>query len=274
MLKPPIALLLLILPILLIIGQNRSPSLSIAFLGTKSIALPLGVWIGLAIAAGVVTAQAIGLMLQLVSPPRPKKISKSPKSRSQKAPRPIESDAQEPWDEDMPDAPPYEASVRRQPLVEEVDNSQYRQPADGYPETRQWRSDREEWDNEDEWPTPPNTADSPSNREVNAPTFEIQQEPTESYRTGSVYGYSYRKDAEQATEKNAGKAVDATPPIPLDALEEVEAIPEPDLSSQEVDLSGDRSPRFDRKPPQNRSDRDSRDDDWDSRKNVDDEDWD
>ncbi len=274
MLKPPIALLLLVLLILLIIGQNLSPSLSIAFLGTKSIALPLGVWIGLAIAAGVVTAQAISLMLQLVRPPRSKKPPKSPKSRSQKPPRPIESDAQEPWDEDMSDAPPYEASVRRQPLVEEVDNSQYRQPADRYPETRQWRSDQEEWDNEDEWPTHPNTTDSPSSRDVNAPAFEVQQEPTESYRTGSVYGYSYRKDAEQAADKNAGKEAEATPQTPLDRLEEVEAIPEPDISSQEVDLSDDRSPRFDRKPPQNRSNRDSRDDDWDRRKNVDDEDWD
>jgi uncharacterized integral membrane protein len=258
MLKPPIALFLLALLLLVIIGQNLSPVLSIAFLGTKSISLPLGVWVALAIAAGVITSQVIGLMLTLVSPPRLKKI---PKSRSRTAPPPIEPDSQEPWDEDMPASPPYEASVRRQPLAEETDNSQYRQADDPNSQTRQWRSDEEEWDNEQEWPTDSNANESRRNYDVNAPTFEMRQEPTESYRTGSVYGYSYRKEAE------------TQPQDPLDRLEEVEAIPEPDLPSEDTNVYEDQVKRGDRKPSQNRSTQNSRDDDWDSRRNLDDEDW-
>jgi hypothetical protein len=269
MLKPPIALLLLALLLLVIVGQNLSPSLSIAFLGTKSIALPLGVWVALAIAAGVLTSQVIALMLQLVSPPRPKKPPKSPKSRSRTAPPPIEPDSQEPWDEKMPDAPPSETSVRRPPPVEEVDNSQYRQPPDRYPETRQWRSDEEEWDNEQEWPTDSNATDSRRYDDVNVPTFEVQQEPTKSYRSGSVYGYSYRRDAEKGVKQEA----EAAPQDPLDRLEEVEAIPEPDTEDTDVYEPDDLAKRGDRKPSQNRSPQNSRNDDWDSRRNLDDEDW-
>lgn len=51
---------------LLIALQNGSPSLSLVFLGMETVALPLGTWIVIAIAAGALTVLWMGSLLHLV----------------------------------------------------------------------------------------------------------------------------------------------------------------------------------------------------------------
>jgi uncharacterized integral membrane protein len=268
--KSPIGLLLIAAILLAIVGQNLSPSLALTFLGMQTIALPLGVWVALSVAAGIITSGGISILLRLVSPPRP---AKSRQTRSRPEPTPIKPEHQEPWDEGLDVRPDYEPAKRREPLVETVEYPEDRSPMEEGRVKQQWKSDSEEWDDE-EWQTgEPRRSDfSPRPAyEANAPSFEVKQAPTEVYRQGSVYGYSYRTD-----ETNE-------PDIP-----EVEAIPEPEPTEPPIDMLEQGRYEFDRDESNARSSSDREDlpprlenppptksteDDWRNKRNLDDEDW-
>lgn len=153
----PILLVLLLLGGLILFAlQNLSP-IVLAFLGTKSLALPLGVWILLAIAAGFLTSLVIGAILQLSN----YLSEQSLRSRIR------EMEAEKTrfnW-------PGRETS----PAAENAS----RQRNDYFPER------------EEEQVQP--TGSTPGDRDSAENTiYERQQEPKTTYRSGSGYSYSYR----------------------------------------------------------------------------------
>lgn len=66
-----VLLLLVVCGLVLFAVQNPAPTLSIAFLGLRTVALPLGVWLAAAIALGALTTLALTLPLSLRPSPRP-----------------------------------------------------------------------------------------------------------------------------------------------------------------------------------------------------------
>lgn len=65
-----VLLLLVVCGLVLFAVQNSTPTLSIAFLGLRTAALPLGVWLAAAIALGALTTLALTLPLSLRPRPR------------------------------------------------------------------------------------------------------------------------------------------------------------------------------------------------------------
>ncbi len=64
-----LAIVLLVLgTVLLLVVQNTAPALPLVFLGARTLALPLGVWLGLAIALGALTTVGLILVLPFTRP--------------------------------------------------------------------------------------------------------------------------------------------------------------------------------------------------------------
>ncbi len=57
--------------LVILLLQNGSPLLALVFLGSRSIALPLGVWVVAAALAGATTTVVINLLLRLIGEPAP-----------------------------------------------------------------------------------------------------------------------------------------------------------------------------------------------------------
>lgn len=163
-----IILLLVILGgLTLLLVQNWSPVLPLVFLGVATPALPLAVWILISLAAGASTSWAIAFLLQLTN------YFSQPKSSNQRQ-------AQTP-----PKTAPYTASSAppRTPPPQESDRV-----VDDWEESADEDWNFEENVDEQQSPPPENVQDSRS--------YEVSSEPKSSYRTGSVYSYSYREPSD------------------------------------------------------------------------------
>ena len=281
--KFPIALSIVVLCLLVTIGQNWSPSVSIVFLGTTSIALPLGIWVGLAIAAGAMTALAIARLLQLASSLQPNFSRPSIRASS---PPPAPERAQRTWDdrtvaESMGD--------RSQPPIDVVTDEPNEPIAGDDMRTGKFQEEEplEEWDNEEEWvgqdvASVKSEDIYPQEDSVNPTSFEVTQEPIPTYQEGSIYSYSYR-DRKMETGRTddifaaADDAQQETPkPItpeenPLES-EIVEPFPEAFPESFEDNArsdDGDRPPQSQQASPPSPSP----DDDWTSSSKGNKEEW-
>lgn len=164
-----IILLLVILGgLTLLLVQNWSPALPLVFLGVATPPLPLAVWILISLAAGASTSLAIASLLQLTN------YVGQPKSSNQRQAQTPPKTAAYTASGTTPKTPPPPPQSDRT-----VDD--WQESAD------------EDWDfeeNVDEQKSPPqeNVQDSRS--------YEVSSEPKSSYRTGSVYSYSYREPSD------------------------------------------------------------------------------
>jgi uncharacterized integral membrane protein len=271
--KFPIALFLVVIIFIPLIGQNLSPSLSLVFLGIKSIALPLGVWVALAGVAGAITAGTISLLQSRSNSTRP---SKSRQRRSV-SPPPQEPELGNPVTPKTVDPLPRQsfgntdeieveyASVRNSPMRDKANTSQ--------------PSGEEIWDEDEEWESeePTNGAVETDDDNQNRRVVEVQKEPISSNRQGSIYSYSYRspedvrmaspelEDDEEDEETLDLRDIPPPPPIdPFPTLEVIDPIVEP-----ETPRGFTQEKRSSPQPqPQNQNE-----DDWGEGSHNNDEDW-
>lgn len=163
--------------------SNLSPMLSVVFLGMQSPVLPLSAWMGIAIAAGVLTS----LCLQFLSYLQ----------------RGISTQRFEPPDED---APSPTRSFRRETYENPPSQTQTTYtpppppPSSETPKTSvasDWEERiGEDWDFDGNPPSTSTRQDFDRSRGTspsNSTNYETKQEPKTGSQTGSVYSYSYRE---------------------------------------------------------------------------------
>ncbi|MBE9039981.1 hypothetical protein IQ235_04140 [Oscillatoriales cyanobacterium LEGE 11467] len=277
--KFPIALSIVVLCLLIAIGQNLSPSVSIVFLGTTSIALPLGIWVGLAISAGILTAIAISTLFRGVGSSR----SKVPRaSIGASTPSPAPDRAQRTWD-DRTVAEPM--GDRSDTPLEATTDPAYEPLVPGETRTGQLHEDgqAEAWDNEEEWvgtDVAQRKTDEiyPQDDGVKPPGFEMKQEPIPTYQEGSMYSYSYRDDKTET-----GKADDIYAAADDEGNDVPRATPEPPeeepLEPERVDPFPDPFETFEADRPQPSSERSGKSlasedgDDWMNSSKANRDDW-
>ncbi|AFY82834.1 LapA family protein [Oscillatoria acuminata] len=212
--------------------QNTSPSLSLVFLGIRSIALPLSVWILAAIALGVVTAWAIAILFGLyhywdTRDPRPRRpqrpLEPVPPPRGNRTEPPLSRNNATVIQDDVPNRFPRTGEAgSRIP----VPNSQ--------------ELEEENWIDEDEdFMDEPNPQPFPES--VEGYNYEVVREPVAESWVGSSYSYSYDQNRESGGDKgnspyDADYQIVTPPPAeekppeekPLEAVSS-EAIVEPTL---------------------------------------------
>ena len=321
----------------LVLVQNQTP-MAVIFLGISSPMLPLGLWVIAAVAVGSMTMFLLALLVSIGgsgrSQPRsrPSKEGPNDPAPGSKPPRrrfgkqqetPIE-DTTEVWDDDeawddrdrrvsqfVPDLKPP-----REPWELLEDDSAGN--ATGRPSAmpvspdaiaKDFPVEPDEFDEPDELDEPGDQLDPDDRGEpLNLPPnseYELQQQPVEVYRQGSVYSFSYeKKRSESKVPLNLGETTESRQPSgdqrvpldlpnrpesrqpdPLDALEEITPIIEPDdrpatsanptrppRSPRPVDsrpASQDKTPN---RTPTRPTTPESWDQDW-SQPNHDDSDW-
>lgn len=190
-----IVLLLLVVGGLAIVTlSNLSPSLPLVFLGIQTPALPLAVWVGGAIAAGVATSFCLQLLnyLQRGSEPRRVRVAayESPPSRAS-------------WREAFPtpEPPEPEPQTRYTPPPPSSTTPPGRAVSD-------WeQKNSQDWDFDTE--STRTVANAPGfdpnyardTNEAEQTNYEVKQESKSASQTGSVYSYSYRDANESGTGK-------------------------------------------------------------------------
>jgi len=182
--------------------SNLSPALPLVFLGTKTVALPLAAWMGIAIAAGAITS----FLLQLLSY-RPQGYStqtvEEPDEvgyrRNSFRRQPPETPEPEPQAQYTPPPPPSERSTSNVSSDWEERSSEnwdfQEEPAAPRAKAAQniddWQRDRTER-------TAANDDRVEESRSEDIPysdhtSYEVPQEPKTRVQSGSTYSYSYRE---------------------------------------------------------------------------------
>jgi hypothetical protein len=185
--------------IVIFIQQNLSPVLPLTFLGMKTVAFPLSLWILFALAAGVLTAQLVVMLLQFSLPAS---------QRSSVRDRPREGRANYSGeDRKTPDSPSvqarskgdeYSSSTQEKTPTYTDSFSRGSKAAADFGTVRDWQDDSRNWVDDDE--VEQNWVDDDSQNSVDEPKvtplktdYEVPKSPTSEYRSGTIYSYSYRK---------------------------------------------------------------------------------
>lgn len=209
-----IVLLLIALGGLTVFALQNSVSLKLVFLGIKTQALPLGFWILAAVVFGILTALVVAWLLHT--------ISSWGNARLLSRIRQLEAE---------------NASYQNQNRTTTSTYQNYSYAAASSSSTSasntsstDLNSDRE-WEEEDDDEESSYDSSASSERsDVSDRNYEAKQEPTTTYRSGSVYSYGYKNPSNSSAGKTES-VYDAeyrviTPPYrPLDT-EEPENIPE------------------------------------------------
>ncbi|NDJ16666.1 LapA family protein [Myxacorys almedinensis] len=192
-----VVLLMVLGSLALLTVQNWSAPMQLVFLGMRSLALPLPIWIVGALVAGILTTIVISILFRLTgftagrSARRP-----SPSYVAPTEPPPSSSYSYTP--------PSYTQSV-------ESPRTTWRTATPPSTPSDPSSGDREEWGSEDasdwfddssDWADEPRDSRSSSRRT----DYEVRQEPKSGSRSGSNYSYSYR-DPDPPT--NPADVVDA-----------------------------------------------------------------
>jgi len=181
--------------------SNLSPVLPLVFLGTKTLALPLAAWIGMAIAAGASTSFFLQLLSYLqkgYSTQSLEQPDEVPRRRSTFRRAPPENPDPEPRTQYTPPPPPPPGMPTSSVA------SDWEQPS------------KQDWDFREE-PTAPTSkvedignwqGESSASPSRDAPprdgtNYEAPQEPRTRFQSGSTYSYSYRDSNEK--ESGVGK---------------------------------------------------------------------
>lgn len=209
--------------------QNTSPTLSLVFLGIKSIALPLSVWILAAIALGVVTAWTIAILFGLYH----YWDSRDPRPRNRQ--RPLEPVNPPPPRSNRTESPSprYNATV----IQDDVPNRFNRTGETGsrIPVPNSRELEEENWIDEDEdFIDEPNPQPFPQSGE--GYNYEVVREPVAESWVGSSYSYSYDQNRDSGGDQgnssyDADYRIVTPPPAAEQPPEETlpEAIVEPTL---------------------------------------------
>ncbi|MEQ8538135.1 MAG: hypothetical protein RIB93_11885 [Coleofasciculus sp. D1-CHI-01] len=189
-----------------VLSNLSAPALSIVFLGMQTVALPLTVWIGLAIALGILTS----LVLQLLSF-RPRRVQRfdrtaqaSPPNRwrsdvefEQEEPEPQETEPEMPSPPPPPPPPPPEPP----PSASGSDWDQAVAPEWNFEgESATSIEDEFDWDEFESQPEEEVLEEEETERDrqersigSDRSSYEPRQEPSLRSQPDSVYSYSYRE---------------------------------------------------------------------------------
>lgn len=171
--------------------SNLSPVLSLVFLGTQTLALPLAAWIGIAIAAGAGTSWFLQLLSYLqkgYSTQSLEEPDEVPRRRSSFRRQPLENpepESQAQYTPPPPPPPPQTPTNRVASDWEERSKEDWDFEEEPMPDTSKaqdpedWRSDR-------------SASPSRDTPRTDSTDYEVSQEPKTQSQSGSVYSYSYR----------------------------------------------------------------------------------
>ena len=189
-----IRLLLLIMVfggLALLLVQNWSPALPIVFLGIKTTAQPLALWILFSVSAGVCSSLLISSLFQLSTyfsvgqQPRRRQPQVSPprytSSRSRREEEPAYRSSTPPPTADSTPQPQPSTSASETP-----------EPEDDW----DFNKNNDDWDFQEPQAKPVDkTPNPPSSQEPlqDARSYERTQAPKNTYKSGSVYSYSYKQ---------------------------------------------------------------------------------
>lgn len=176
-------ILLILGALILLLANNLSP-VSLVILGIRTPELPLAVWILLSVATGALTTLVIsglqGLSNYLASG-----------SRSSRSNRTV--------------TPPPRTNPQRR------EEPRFTTPPPPPPKPAAATEDIDDWDNDassDEWEFETEDTDNQEERSPNQPsqikdskTYEVNQEPKRSQRSGSVYSFGYREPSDSGVGK-------------------------------------------------------------------------
>ncbi|XWK85783.1 MAG: LapA family protein [Phormidium sp.] len=210
-----IVLLLMALGGLTVFALQNSISLRLVFLGVKTQALPLGFWILAAVVAGILTALIVAWLLQI--------INSWGNANLLSRIRQLEAEKGSYQGQSRESASSTYQSYSYSPTSSSSASAANASATDS--------SNNEEWEEEDE------EEDSRVASDVSDRNYEVKQEPTSSYRSGSVYSYGYKNPSNSAVGKtesvyDAEYRVITPPSRPLDTEEE-DNTPEPSPSNQQ-----------------------------------------
>jgi len=205
-----IVLLLMALGGLTIFALQNSVSLRLVFLGVKTQALPLGFWILAAVVAGVLTALIVAWLLQIINSwGNANLLSRIRQLEAEK--RTYQGQSQE-----------SASSAYRSYSYSAASSSSANATNTSSADSRS----NEEWEEEDEEEDSTyDSSDSSVASDVSDRNYEVKQEPTTSYHSGTVYSYGYKNPTNSAVGRTES-VYDAeyrviTPPYrPLDPEEE------------------------------------------------------
>ena len=182
----PVIRLILLLVVLggltLLLAQNWSPALPLVFLGVKTQAFPLAVWILISLAAGAFTSLLLAGLF---------KLSNYFARRSLALRRNVK-------------APPPRASAQRSEAPKAAATSS-KPDTDSTPpsDSDDWESgstnDDDDWDFEEDTDKARNY--SSQNTVRDSTSYEVSTEPKSGYQSGSVYSYSYREPSNSGVGK-------------------------------------------------------------------------
>lgn len=157
--------------------QNGSVPMPLVFLGMRSPALPLPIWILGAIAAGMLTTIVISILFGLTGFTARRSVKRTP-NRTQAAQSTASSYSYTP-----PYTPSYtEPESPRTSWKASTPASQASSEDDWDEDASDWFDDSSDWD------------DAPRDSRPSSPRtdYEVRQQPKSEYRSGSTYSYSYR----------------------------------------------------------------------------------
>lgn len=189
MFKVKVALIVLILGgLALFVLQNLSPALALVILGSRTAALPLAVWILLAIFAGFLTSIALQILnylqRRLAQRQTVAQIPRSPTSRFSQAREMPKAASRSDSGEarKSPSQPRPEREPSGRDYAATVSDWEASRPPD-------WNQEDDEWQIEQ----PPTTETPIQDFPSQAGTYEVKKEAESSDRSGSVYSYRYRE---------------------------------------------------------------------------------
>jgi uncharacterized integral membrane protein len=154
--------------------QNGSVPMSLVFLGMRSPALPLPIWILGAIAAGILTTIVLSILFGLTGFTARRSVKRAP-NRTQAAQSTASSSS-------YSYTPPYTPPESPRTSWKAASPSQTSSDDDWDEDASDWFDDSSDWADErrDSRPSSPRT------------DYEVRQQPKSEYRSGSNYSYSYR----------------------------------------------------------------------------------
>ena len=215
--------------------QNLSPTLPLFFLGIQTQALPLAVWVVVAIAAGALTTLLLTGLFRLSNFTTERQL-RGRYTRAARS-RPTSSGST------SGPTPPSSTGATYQSASTYSSQTRYTEPAT-------------DDDILDDWEEEPVDRPPPAEKVYRDPTtYEVPQEPQARTQSGSVYSYSYR-DSDRSGVGRTESVYDA----------EYRVITPPQRPIDDVEPANP-------PPYRPRNDHDVEEDDWDSPANPDD-DWD
>src|SRR6476646_8145169 len=246
----PVIRLLLLLLILVGLAaftlQNWAFQLPLVFLGKQTLVLPLSVWVLGAIAAGALTTLLFTGLLQLSNTLAIRKV----RGRVAAASR-LETEAaasRSNWDNSSSRSPSNPSSYSRA-------------DSEGFTDESDFGAEEEEAD-------PVDRTGYAADYERDRTTYEVPQEPTSSYRSGSSYSYSYKEPNTSGVGRSesvydADYRVIIPPPQPLEEPEDDYGFEEDEDFEDETPRGDNRRDWGDRRDWQDREDRQNpQSDDW------------